>query len=74
MRITNRIISTLLTVCLLLGSLSVLFAFSASAEETTASIEELVATISQMCNDIKEVKDETDVLLDSVNVFTISKE
>ena len=47
---------------------------AASAEETTASTEELVATISQMCNDIKEVKEETDVLLDSVKVFTISKE
>lgn len=34
MRITKRIISTLLTVCLLLGSLSVLFAFNASAETT----------------------------------------
>ena len=36
MRITKRIISTLLTVCLLLGSLSVLFAFNVSAAETSA--------------------------------------
>ena len=44
MRNTIRIISTLLTVCLLLGSLSVLFAFSASAEdaaETTATTEKV---------------------------------
>ena len=36
MRITTRIISTLLTVCLLLGSLSVLFALGASAADEVA--------------------------------------
>ena len=47
MRITTRIISTLLTVCLLLGSLSVLFTIGASAEDvetttgTTGTAEEI---------------------------------
>ena len=38
MRNTIRIISTLLTVCLLLGSLSVLFAFNASAEDAATTV------------------------------------
>lgn len=46
---------------------------AASSEETTASVEELLAIISQMCEDIKDVKEETNVLLDGVNVFTIEK-
>ena len=44
MRITTRIISTLLTVCLLLGSLSVLFTLGASAEDAVTSTGNTSAT------------------------------
>jgi methyl-accepting chemotaxis protein len=56
----------------IIGSLSAVSQQNAaSAEETNASVEELLSTIEQMCNDIKSVKDETDVLLDSITVFNI---
>ncbi len=46
---------------------------AAASEETNAAIEELVSTIEHMCNDIKSVKDETNVLLDSISVFNINE-